>query len=215
MKQIKLPHPRGEIVKTPEEMEELFAEFRARREAAWNEPLAPRTLRRVPTRPDVRFVYFLQQSAPPGLIKIGVANNVARRKADLERELGSPLVVMGVMRWRNRYPGDNGEFEGQGYLPWWSGRGGTALFAEKLLHQKFSRQRLDRRESQPWGARYEWFRPQPPMLKFINAHAVPLAAAEAAPVHELVFVPIETVRVNPEFNGQPIWNVDLVLPDYL
>ncbi|WP_371129908.1 GIY-YIG nuclease family protein [Phenylobacterium sp.] len=202
-------------MRTPEEVDRLLDEWRALAWAKAGAEAANRSSRRVQTRPGVRFVYFLQQGTWPGLIKIGVANNVAHRKASLERELGSRLRLLGIMRWRNLYPAEDGQFEGWGYLPWQSGRGGTALVAERLLHEMFSSHRVDRRRGQPWNAKHEWFRPSRRLMNFILTHAVQLVNADAAPIHELVFVPAESVQLGLDVNPVLVRKAVLDLPKNL
>lgn len=134
--------------------------------------------------PAVRYVYFLRAMGAPRKIYIGVTDNLRKRFQQHRRNYGE-LEILGAMRWRNIGADELGYFEGKGILGWGSGRGGTGQIAEKLIHDHFQRERIDKRKSQPWGKRHEWFRPSRRLIDFISKHSVSIETVEDSPIHEL------------------------------
>ncbi len=168
------------------------------------------------SQPSVRFIYFLQKLVEPADIKIGVADDLVRRFGEHRKRFGE-LAELGVMRWRNDCADDNGHFEGKGVLPEFSpgrGRGGTALIAEKLIHNLFHRERRDKRRNQPFGSRHEWFRASRRLRGFIAQHAVKVSDVGSARLHELDWSPANVTYSN-EAGSRTIAYIDFRLPSYL
>lgn len=136
--------------------------------------------------PSVRYIYFLRAAARPHHVKIGLASSLSRRLREHRKEV--EFDVLGVMRWRNQYPDEQGLFEGKRLAAFFSGRDGTVRMAEKLIHGLFERERLDKRKRAMFGVRHEWFRASPRLLAFVRRHTVAPSDMAVSPLHELEFV---------------------------
>lgn len=141
--------------------------------------------RRTPSRPAVRYVYFLRSLTEPPTVKIGLANDVLKRLSQHRHDLDFDVEFLGAMRWENTYPKAAIELKAVSPAGWSQGAAGTAWFAEHLIHQLFANERVQKRVRSPWGVRPEWFVPSPRLMKFIATHAVGHDALEGSRLHTL------------------------------
>ena len=118
--------------------------------------------------PSTRFIYAVQEQRRNGLVKIGTANDLDRRLAEVRRQTPHEIALLGVAVWHGEH----------------------ARLAEAMVHHRLSayRARPHQLAARQITAKREWFHPKPPVLEWVEGATSPLEVALTLEPRRLTFV---------------------------
>lgn len=127
--------------------------------------------------PSSRFIYAVQEQRRNGLVKIGTANNLDKRLAEVRRQTPNEIALLGVTVWHGPHA-----------------RMAEAMFHHWLAAYRVRPHHLAKRDI---TAKREWFHPKPEVLEWVEKWTSPLEVAVTLEPQRLAFLDEAAPSQNP------------------